>query len=366
VSRMAIVVGLHLRWDGVRQRPHHILSRLAERVPVVVVEEPFVIDAEERDELLHDAGVTIVRPVRKPLKDGPYVDPRAVETARGLIGDARALVWLYQPLMLALADAFEGPLVYDCMDDLAAFAFAPPQLRACERALLERADCVFCGGRTLFETRRRFGEKVRFVPSGVEFERFAAARKLAPHPAVAALPRPRWGYVGVIDERLDYALLDTLADAEENPQIVMIGPVAKVDARLLPRRANVHFTGKQPYASLPSMLAGLDLGLMPFARDDSTRAISPTKTLEYLAAGLPVVTTPIADVVADYGEVVIVAESSRFVRACAGLADGRAFPATASAGAERARRSARGIELAREYSWESIVHRMWSEIEERL
>lgn len=333
------------------------MSRLAERVPVVVIEEPFVIGAEERDEVFHDGGVTIVRPVRAPLANGPYVDERAIDTAHSLIGGSRPLVWLYQPMMLPLAHAFPGSLVYDCMDDLASFAFAPLQLREFEQHVLRRAKVVFCGGRTLFEKRRHFGEKVKLVPSGVEFERFLAARKLEPHPAVEAVPRPRWGYTGVIDERLDYSLLDALAASAQNPQIFMIGPVSKIDSGLLPRRANVHFTGKQSYAALPSMLAGLDVALMPFAQNDSTRAISPTKTLEYLAGGLPIVTTPVADVVADYGDVVTVAEGSEFVEACAALCHPER-----SEQSERSRRTA-GIEIAREHSWDSIVAKMWSEIE---
>jgi UDP-galactopyranose mutase len=333
------------------QRPQHILSRLAERVRVVVVEEPFVIEGEERDEVFEDGGVTIVRPLRRPLANGPYVDERAIDTARSLSGGVRPLVWLYQPMMLPLAHAFPGSLVYDCMDDLASFAFAPPQLREFEQHVLRRAKIVFCGGRTLFEKRRSFGDKVKLMPSGVEFERFVAARKLKPHAAVEAVPRPRWGYTGVIDERLDYGLLEALAQSPANPQILMIGPVAKIDAARLPRRPNVHFTGKQPYAALPSFLAGLDVALMPFAQNDSTRAISPTKTLEYLTAGLPVVSTPVSDVVAGYGDVVTIAEGAAFIEACVGLCHG-----------ERSAQSA-GIEIAREHSWDSIVAKMWSEIE---
>lgn len=339
------------------QRPQHILSRLAERVPVIVVEEPFVIGEEDRDEIFHDGGVTIVRPLRAPLANGPYVDERAIDTVHSLLDGSRPLVWLYQPLMLPLAHAFPGSLVYDCMDDLASFAFAPRQLREFEQHVLRRAKLVFCGGRTLFETRRHLGEKVKLYPSGVEFERFVAARKLEPHAAVAALPEPRWGYAGVIDERLDYGLLDALADAAGNPQIMMVGPISKIDPARLPRRPNVHFTGKMPYGALPSILAGLDVALMPFARNDSTRAISPTKTLEYLAAGVPVVTTPIADVVADYGDVVTVAQGQDFVEACASLC----HPERSSQ-SERSRRTA-AIEIAREHSWDGIVARMWSEIE---
>jgi glycosyltransferase involved in cell wall biosynthesis len=326
---------------------------LAERVRVIVIEEPFVIEGDERDEIFEDGGVTVVRPVRTPLPNGPYVDERAIDTAHSLLGGIRPLVWLYQPLMLPLAHAFPGSLVYDCMDDLASFAFAPLQMREFEQHVLRRAKLVFCGGRTLFEKRRQFGDKVKLFPSGVEFERFVAARKLKPHAAIEAMPRPRWGYAGVIDERLDYPLLDELASSPANPQIFMIGPVAKIDSALLPRRANVHFTGKLPYAALPSVLAGLDVALMPFAQNDSTRAISPTKTLEYLAAGLPVVSTPIPDVAADYSDVVTVAADDAFVHAVC-------HPERS---AEGAKSRDRGIELARQNSWDNILAKMWAELE---
>jgi UDP-galactopyranose mutase len=346
----AIVAGLHLRWDGVWQRPHHILSRLARRVPVIVIEEPFVIPGEDRDEIRRYDDVTVVRPVRAPLADGPYVDGRAIATARSLLGGADPIVWLYQPLMLALGDAFAGaPIVYDCMDDLASFAFAPARMPECEAALLRRAELVFCGGRTLFERLRGRGRNVKLYPSGVEFERFAAARRVEPHRLARALAQPRYGYVGVIDERLDYELIGALSRAPEKPNVIMVGPVMKIDCAVLPRRPNVHFTGKLPYGVLPSILSGFDVALMPFALNDSTRAISPAKTLEYLAAGIPVVSTPIPDVLAAYREVVTIAEARDFVPACAvALRDRSAV--------------ARGVEIARAHDWDAIVGRMWADV----
>lgn len=343
--RAAVVAGLHLRWDGVWQRPHHVLSRLSAHVPVIVVEETFALEDEtERDEIRRYGALTVVRPVRE--RHAPFADARTLATVRSLIGDVPAIVWLYQPLMLELATVFSGALVYDCMDELSAFAFAPARMREFDELLCARADLVFCGGRTLFERRRRFGEKVLLFPSGVEVERFEAARDSTPHPLVDVLPRPRWGYLGVIDERLDYGLLEMLADAPENPNLILVGPVMKIDPANLPRKPNVHFTGKQPYTDLPSILAGLDVALMPFARNESTRAISPTKTLEYLAAGVPVVTTPVSDVVADYGDVVTVAEGEGFVRACGAPV-----------------RGAQGTEIARKHDWDSIVDRMWAAVQ---
>lgn len=342
----AIVAGLHLRWDGVWQRPHHVLSRLSRHVPVIVVEEPFCIDGRSQtEELRREGALTVVRPIR--AYGAPAIDAATVGCVRSLLEGAVPLVWLYQPLMLELADALGAALVYDCMDDLATFAFAPPGMREIEEKLLERAVRVFCGGRTLYQARKKYGEKVMLLPSGVEFERFAQARTLAPHPLVDVLPRPRWGYVGVIDERLDYELLDELAAAPRRANVVMVGPFAKIDAARLPRKPNVHFTARLAYDALPSVLAGLDVALMPFALNESTRSISPTKTLEYLAAGVAVVSTPIADVVSDYGEVVTVAPRERFVDACV-----------------QARPDERGIRIAREHEWSAIVARMWKAISE--
>jgi UDP-galactopyranose mutase len=253
-------------------------------------------------------------------------------------------------MMLPLADAFTGaPLVYDCMDELAAFAFAPPQLRERERALLERAELVFTGGRSLYERRRRLGEKVKLFPSGVEFEHFASARSLPPHPLFAHLAAPVWGYFGAIDERIDLDILEALAGLGGN--LVLIGPVVKISPAVLPRRANVHFTGLTDYALLPAMLAGFDVAIMPFARNEATANISPTKTPEYLAGGKPVVSTPIPDVVADYGDVVTIAQTpDAFARACRG-----ALPPDP-------RRVALGIERARSAGWEAIVAAMWSDL----
>jgi glycosyltransferase involved in cell wall biosynthesis len=269
---------------------------------------------------------------------------------REWVGTRRALVWLYTPMMLGIADALpQAPLVYDCMDELAAFDFAPPELRERERTLCDRAALVFCGGPSLYEARRGLGTKARLAPSGVEFEHFA--RAAAPHPLFANLPRPIFGYVGVIDERIDVPTIEALA--ERDAQVALIGPLAKIDAATLPRRPNVHFTGRMPYASLPSLLAGIDVAIMPFATNAATRYISPTKTPEYLAAGKPVVSAPIADVIARYGDVVTIARTPEdFADACLAVAC-----------APDAERRARGIERARGDGWDALVARMWNALE---
>jgi UDP-galactopyranose mutase len=345
----AIVAGLHLRWDGVVQRPQHVLSRLARSVPVVVIEEPFPA-THDRDEVRTFGGLSVIRPLRARGYGAPFVDERTIATARALAGEESA-VWLYTPMMLELADAFAGPLIYDCMDDLAAFDFAPAGMREREHALLDRAAVVFTGGRSLYESRASHGEKVRCLPSGVEYERFSAASGLTPHPVVIELSQPVYGYIGVIDERLDYDILAALASAPEEPNIVLIGPTTKVDPRRFPRRPNVHFTGSVPYASLPFFLAGLNVAIMPFARNASTRSISPTKTLEFFAARIPVATTPIADVLADYGALVEVGDDpAGFLAACARAE--RPGPG----------RLDRAQDAARERGWDAIAEKMREDV----
>jgi glycosyltransferase involved in cell wall biosynthesis len=237
------------------------------------------------------------------------------------------------------------------MDELAAFAFAPAGLDERERALLARADLVFAGGRSLYEARRAHGAKVRLFASGVEFEHFARARAIAPHPLLVNLSHPIFGYAGAIDERIDVALLEALA--ERDAQLIMIGPVVKIDPATLPRHPNVHFTGQLPYGDLPPLLAGFDVAIMPFARNAATAHISPTKTPEYLAAGRPVVSTGIEDVIADYGDVVTIADGpAAFASAC-----------FAQASASDPERIARGVERARAVGWTELVARMWYDIE---
>ncbi|MEA2665464.1 MAG: UDP-galactopyranose mutase [Candidatus Eremiobacteraeota bacterium] len=346
----AFVAGLHLRWDGVRQRPQHLLSRLARRVPVVVIEEPFAARTD-RDEVFADGAVTVIRPLRRRGWSLPLVDGDAIGTARGIVGEGPIGVWLYTPMMLRLAEQFAAaPLVYDVMDELAQFDFAPAGMAENDRAALARADLVFTGGRSLYAKRAALGAKVRCEPSGVELQRFAA--DTSPHPLTGALRGPVFGYVGVIDERIDVALIAALADAFPQGHVVLVGPVFKLDPARLPHRPNVHLTGAVAYDGLPSWLAGFDVALMPFARNRATELISPTKTLEYFAAGVPVVSTGIADVAAEFADAVY-------------LADGpAAFVAAARAAlAAPPERIARGVAHARERTWDAIAERMLRAVE---
>ena len=306
------------------------MTRFAQTKHVIVFEEPLAADegVEARLETREDQGVTVATPrlpaglsehattdVLRALLDG-LISERSIE---------KPITWYYTPMMLAFSrHVAEGAaaVVYDCMDELSNFKFAPESLRQLERDLVGLADVVFTGGYSLYEAKRGWHANIHPFPSSVDRVHFGRARTLtdADAPAdQAALPHPRLGFYGVIDERMDLQLLGELADAHPEWSIVMVGPVVKVDAADLPRRGNIHYLGGKSYAELPAYLAGWDVALAPFAINESTRFISPTKTPEYLAGGKPVVSTGIVDVRRHYGELeaVCVADTHEaFIQGC--------------------------------------------------
>jgi len=231
------------------------------------------------------------------------VTRRLLNASLAALGEP-AVAWFYTPMMLSFADGLRPAVtVYDCMDELSAFRGAPPRMLELEKRLLARADLVFAGGRSLYEAKRDRHRQVHCFLSSIDAGHFAAARAPRPDPTdQAGIPHPRIGLFGVIDERMDMELIVGLADARPAWHFVMLGPVVNIDPAILPRRPNLHWLGPQSHATLPDYLAGWQLGFMPFALNESTRFISPTKTPEFLAAGLPVVSTPVTDVVRDYGE----------------------------------------------------------------
>ena len=321
-----IVCFSHLRWGFVFQRPQHLMSRFARTNRVIYWEEPlFQAGGESRLQLKTDAehGVIVATPL---LAEG--MAPAEVEaTLRRLLDElvgrrAGELVrWYYTPMMLTFSRQLHAACtVYDCMDELANFRFAPPELAALERELLATADVVFTGGHSLFEAKRGLHPNIHPFPSSVDRRHFAQARATVADPEdQAAAPHPRLGFYGVIDERMDLGLLTALADAHPEWSLMMVGPVVKIDPADLPQRPNIFYLGAKTYDQLPTYLAGWDVALMPFAINESTRFISPTKTPEYLAGGKPVVSTPVVDVVRHYGHldgVGIAGDPQEFTRAC--------------------------------------------------
>jgi UDP-galactopyranose mutase len=308
-----LVAFSHLRWGFVWQRPQHLLTRFAREMSVVVVEEPEYHLQGADLHVRHDHGVTVVTPLL----------PRTIEKygfgnhANGQISrllepfvrpGADPILWYYTPMALGAEPATIRPrlTVYDAMDDLASFRAAPPELRMREARLLSEVDLVFAGGPTLYRQRRDMHPAAHCFPSGVEPAHFASV-KASPHEGLAHQRHPILGYYGVIDERLDLDLLAEIADLRPDWTIALIGPVAKIDESTIPVRDNIVRFGQQAYDDLPAFLACFDVALMPFARNEATRAISPTKTLEYLAGGKPVVSTPITDVITLYGDAVEIA-----------------------------------------------------------
>jgi UDP-galactopyranose mutase len=308
----------HLRWGFVWQRPQHLLSRFARTMPVLVVEEPTFDAASVELRMRQDRGVTIATPhLPASLAGGGFgsrVNHVIADLLDPLVREATDLiVWYYTPMALGAAPSTRpcDLAVYDAMDDLALFKSAPAALRAEEMRLLAQVDLVFTGGPTLYRQRRHKHRAVHCFPSGVEAEHFGAARNGIPRSAeLDRRARPILGYFGVIDERVDLDLLARVADLRPEWTIALIGPTAKIDAASIPTRDNIIRFAQQDYQALPAFLACFDVAMLPFARNDATRAISPTKTLEYLAGGKPVVSTPIADVVELYGDVVSVAATA--------------------------------------------------------
>lgn len=302
----------HLRWDFVYQRPQHLLSRAARERRVFFIEEP-IFDAElPRWEVRKGADKLFIAVPHLPA-DSNEVSINAM--LRELIDDLFAqeqivehLLWYYTPMALAFTRHLQpGAVIYDCMDELSAFKGAPPSLKEVEAELFALADLVFTGGQTLYEAKCRQHSNVHAFPSSVDVPHFAQARTIQAEPEdQRQIPHPRLGFFGVIDERMNLALLEHLADLRPDWHLVMIGPVVKIDMAELPQRKNIHYLGGKSYGDLPNYLAGWDVAMLPFALNESTRFISPTKTPEYLAAGKPVISTSIRDVIRPYGELGLV------------------------------------------------------------
>jgi len=317
--------------------PHLGLSQPMDRVHRVVPMLPATLRGD------YDASIAVIREsLRQQL------------APTGALGGlfARPIQWFYTPMPApAMIGAFdERAVVYDCMDELSKFRFAPTALVDRERYLMAQADVVFAGGFKLSQSKAKYHANVHFFGCGVDVAHFATARAAdvqVPR-EIASLTRPVIGYYGVIDERIDYELLRTLAASLPEAELVMVGPVVKVDPSELPQGRNIHWLGQRQYAELPAHVKGFDVCLMPFALNEATEYINPTKTLEYMAAGKPIVSTAVSDVVHNFTPVVAVAHSraqfAQEVRAALESPDQELI--------------ARGLEQAKSNSWESIVSRM--------
>ena len=318
-----LIVFCHLRWDFVFQRPQHLMTRLAEHYRILFVEEPVYDEGKAHLKKTAVApNITVCQPHTGIQAPGFHDDQ--IPTLQTLLADLvpegeRPVVWFYTPMALPLLQGFDPALVvYDCMDELAAFKNAPKQLLQRENALLNIADLCFTGGPSLYQSKRERHANAHCFSSSVDAKHFQKALdRDYSHPEQAHVARPRLGFYGVIDERFDTDLVSQVAQARPDWQIVLVGPVVKIDPANLPRANNIHYMGQRTYEQLPQFLAGWDVCLLPFALNESTKFISPTKVLEYMAAELPSVSTPITDVKVPYGDVVAIADTpEKFIAAC--------------------------------------------------
>ncbi len=371
----------HLGWDYVWQRPQHILSRLAAHYRVIYVNEPRLVNPVDDEYPADDqpylqqvgqtAGLTAWQPIypHRPevLAQWRETYLRLVQTLLPPAGPP-PILWFYTPTPYYFLEHIPaGLVVYDIMDNLAGFKGAASDLPEREAKVLAAADMVFTGGRSLYRKHQHAHPHLHLFSSGVEPEHFAQA--LQPHtptaPEIAELcangssPQAILGYYGVIDERIDLHLLHTLAAENPHWAVVMVGPVTKIDPGQLPRLPNLHYPGMQPYERLPHFLKGFDVCLMPFALNQATHTISPTKALEYMAAHKPIVSTPIPDVVANWGEVVHIAtDPAEFTTAVS--------IALAEPPARRAARMRLEKELLARNTWDHIAVQMHEHMQRAL
>ncbi|MDB6028088.1 MAG: glycosyltransferase [Verrucomicrobiales bacterium] len=356
-----IIVHCHLRWDGVWQRPQQFLSRLSENHKILFVEGPIVVPENitpsyELQQAERHSNVTIMRtyfPASR-FHDGAWVDNERLRLLEEALQNELSSLfecpvqWFYDPMAVFFADKLNcRAVVYDCMDQLSQFKFAPPELVNRERRLLEAADVVFAGGRKLWEAKSKQNQNCHFYGCGVDVSHFSKARlaeTIVPHD-VNFIHRPMLGYFGVVDERLDYELINKLALSNPDWSIVIVGPLAKVDPNSLPCTVNLYWLGRREYATLPAYTKAFDVCLMPFALNEATEYINPTKALEYMATGTPIVSTAVPDVVSNFGDVVKIAKNAdEFMQFCQD-----ALKSPDQGAIER------GLKMAGENSWESIV-----------
>lgn len=316
-----LLVFSHLRWEFVLQRPQHIINRLSKNHRVFFIEEPIGYEPHEEGTfkvIESSENVTILQP-RIPHHK---FTKRLAGMVKALFDEHdiySPLVWFYSPMFLPVLKKIPHSLViYDCMDQLSAFKGAPPALLKNEKTLLDIADVVFTGGKSLFDDKKQYNENTHCFPSSVERTHFekSFSPKLEVPEDMKNIKGPVVGFYGVIDERLNPKLLGEVAKKLPHVSFVLIGPVVKIDPASLPQRDNIHYLGPKNYQELPQYLKYIDIAMMPFALNRSTKYISPTKTLEYMAALKPIVSTPIYDVVRDYAHVVnVVSTPAQFAQA---------------------------------------------------
>lgn len=369
-----IIVHCHLCWDWVWQRPQQFLSRLSKRHPILFVEtvgpDPNLVAPYVRI-MDRNADYPNVTRLRLQFPSWRWTDAKYVDQARrewvqeALSGPLagkfeNAVQWFYDPMAVSCFAGQMGEIatVYDCMDELSKFRHAPPELTQREAQLLKLADVVFTGGRKMWESKSKHNSNCHFYGCGVDVEHFGRARDtktVVPHD-IKDLKKPTLGFFGVVDERMDYELIAKLADARPEWSIVMIGPVLKVEQSVLPIRENIHWLGGRDYAQLPAYCKGFDVCLMPFAMNEATEYINPTKALEYMATGREIVSSAVPDVVSNFGTVVKIGSShEHFISLCEEAVEKPDEKAIE-----------RGLKMAADNTWECIVEKLEGHIGDAL
>jgi len=362
-----LVVASHLRWSFVWQRPQQLLSRLARHHRILFVEEPVYAPENTAklvpivSEALPNLYVLTPRVSQEACGDTPLwlwpcqdIIAQQVRDALTALDFQNRALWFYTPTPEFLVDVVKPDMfVYDVMDELANFKFAPPQLKEREKRLLSQSAVVFTGGASLYDAKKHHNPNTHLFASGVDGAHYSKAC----HPDtiepdwMKEIPGPRATYIGVIDERLDYEIVAAMAEARPDVQFLMCGPIVKVDPANLPKAPNLHYPGQQTYDDLPRILKGTDICLMPFAQNEATKFISPTKTLEYMATHRPIVSTPIKDVERFYSDIVFLADGPEaFVT--------QIEAALTESEAERARKNAREEKILAEQAWDAIADNM--------
>ncbi|HEU4497126.1 MAG TPA: glycosyltransferase, partial [Flavobacterium sp.] len=304
-----MIVFCHLRWQFVYQRPQHIISRMAKDYKILFIEEPVHFNENEENTgnlIKVNENLHVLQPRVRSIADIKNILPKFIINKNVEIG------WFYSAsFSIMLNEINFSTVVYDCMDELTLFKNAPQELIAQEKYLMQEASIVFTGGKSLYESKKQFHDNVYCFPSSVDQEHFAKAMNGIEIPEdIASIPFPIVGYFGVIDERLNLEMVNQTAQLQPDVSFVMIGPVAKISEEDLPRQKNIHYLGMKQYENLPQYLKAFTIAMMPFALNDATKFISPTKTLEYMAAGRPIISTPIKDVVRDYSSCVEIIETA--------------------------------------------------------
>jgi glycosyltransferase involved in cell wall biosynthesis len=373
-SDFPIIVHSHLGWDWVWQRPQQFHSRLSKTHPVLFVEGPIPSEEVEKSrvtlrEISDYPNIVVLQmvvPASRFRTDGAWVDTerrRLVQTVlEGPLGRSfeNPVQWFYDPMAVTafLGHMDESAVVYDCMDELSQFKGAPRELVRRERELLNAADVVFAGGPKMARSKARFNSNCHSYGCGVDIKHFGKARHAATKVPqdVAQLSGPVLGYIGVVDERLDYDLLANLADHNPAWSIAIVGPHTKVDPADFPKRDNLHFLGGRDYSQLPAYAKAFDVCMMPFAKNEATEYINPTKALEYMATGRPIVSTDVEDVVLQFSDVVEIAVThDEFIAGC-----------ERSIAQPSLRRINAGLKMAKNNSWDSIVAQLERHVEDIL